>query len=346
MNRKYQLVKMHKPKIVGRKLVVALVAVVIATFSYAPKVGAKGNVSSASTLLRDAGSLLQAGKYDKARALYLEALKEDSLNQHALKNIGYIYSIRKDYKNSLRYLQKAEAIGHADADTYNLLGIAYAGTGDTLKSLKNYKQAINLAGDNAAYVKNYGAALVTASRFSEAIAALDSAHTMTPKDGEIDFLLGNCYAGLAKPEEALKSYRAAIESGYDTGELRYHLGMVSETAGDLWSAEEHYGIGISKDPGNLELRQRLAVLYLRAGVYNQAERLFKDNLSRDLDFVKSRIGLGTCYAFMGYSDSAYAELKTVRETHKDQYEAMKQMVEGANKYYKESKRKADSVSSR
>ncbi len=309
-----------------------------------------------SNILRDAGDLLKAGKLNQAKGKYLLALSEDSLNQHALKNIGYILSLQKDYKNSLTYLLKAEKLGHADADIYNLLGIAQGVVGDTVGSLTSYSKAVNLASDNVSYVKNYGAALVTAGRFSDAIPVLDSASALDPADGELKFLLGNSYAGLSKPKESIKNFRSAMDLGFDTGDLRYHLGMVSEAIGDFWSAEEHYGFGISKDPKNLELRQRLAVLYLRTGVYDQARRLLKDNLSRDPKYINSRVALGACYASMGFPDSAKIELQNVRRVDKKKYEVMKNLVSGATKQYNDSKnnsakgrnekRKADSASVR
>jgi tetratricopeptide (TPR) repeat protein len=304
-----------------------------------------------TTLLRDAGDLLKAGKLNESKDKYLKALAEDSLNQHALKNIGYIFSLQKDYKNSLAYLQKAEKVGPADADTYNLLAIAQSVAGDTAGSLISYRKAVNLSSDNVSYIKNYGAALVSAGRFTDAIPVLDSARALNPSDGELSFLLGNSYAGLSKPKEAIKSFRAAMELNYDTGDLRYHLGMVSESIGDFWSAEEHYGFGISKAPKNLELRQRLAVLYLRTGVYGQARRLLADNLTHDPNFINSRVALGACYAHLGFPDSAKAELQKVQRIDQGKYEVMKKLVDSATKQYNDSKNKnstnkADSATKR
>ncbi len=303
---------------------------------------AKAEIKSYSTtvLLQEAGSLLKAGKLDKAKDLYLKALEQDSLNRNALKNVGYILTMSDDNQQALIYLKRAEQAGHSDGDIYNLLGSAYGSLGDTTNSLASYAQAVILTPENGAYLKNYGVALVSAGNFTEALSTLQSAFSLAPADGELSFLIGNSYAGLEKPKEALKSYRGAVELNYDTGDLRYNMGMVSESIGDFWSAEEHYGIGISRDPKNLELRQRLAVLYSRAGVYKQAVPLFKENLSRDPNFINSRFGLGICYAFQGFPDSANAELMKVQRVDKSKYETMKKMIDGATKYYKESSKES------
>lgn len=293
------------------------------------------NVVAISQRLQRGGKLLADKDFLEAEKEFLVALEMDPDNLNALRNLGVLLTFKQDYLQAADYLQRAIKTKTADAPTYYDLAVVYGKMNDTTKSLANYREAIVRDSANTEYRRNFGASLLNALRYSEAVEVLSESISLDPTDGEAYYYLGNSYAGLANAPEAIKSFQKSLEFGFDHAELRYHLGMILENIGDVWGAEEHLGIASGMAPGNLEIRQHLGVFFVRTSVYDQAVRMFKENLSRDSNFVSSRIGLGAAYAYQGHLDSALAELKRVRKSNPEKGQTMSEMIKTASDYRKQ-----------
>lgn len=279
--------------------------------------------------LTRAGGALQQGNHQYAKESFEQALRFDSMNVNALKGLGTIASANGYHNNALAFFKRAASTGAEDSHIYHNLGVTYEILQQPESSFVAHKKAVELAPDNFVYMRDFGVALMNASRFSNAIVTLQKALKINPTDGETKYLIGNCYAALPDPQSAIKSFNEAIDLGYDNGTLRYHLGMACEIIGDKLSAEEHLGFAVGKSPDSLEYRQRLGVFYLQEGIPDQARNFFRDNLTRDSTFINSRIGLGVAYAYLGQMDSAYAELAKVKRISAERAQVMTGMIDRA-----------------
>jgi len=289
---------------------------------------------SLKVLLEKGGSEMKTNKLIEAEASFTSALRFDSTNLNALKNLGVIGVMREKYDQSIHFLRRAIAFGVADGDIYNLLGAAYAGRKELEPSLAAYTQALGRDSTNLDFRRNRAIALVHAGKFAEALPELGKVLAKRPDDGEIIYLMGDCYSGQQDAKNAVASYKLALDKKYNTVDFHYHYSIALVALGDIWSAEEQYGAAVRLAPDNLSVRQEMAVFYVMTSNFKQAVELFEENLRRDTTFVTSRIGLGAAYAYMGLNDKAQAELAKVRASNPDKVNMMKSMMVEGEAYRK------------
>ena len=264
--------------------------------------------------LQRGGNDLRNENYEAAVTSFESALGIDSLNLNALRNLGFILALRGDHKDAIRLWERADRHGIANADVYNNLGVSYGTLGQTEKALNNYSFAMELEQDNVGYMKNFATTALNAGLFEPAHLAMEEAVKLAPDNPEINYLLGNCHAGVGESVKAQRNYLKAIDLGYDNPELRFNYGMMLEAAGDMLGAEEQLGFASNRAPENLDYRQRLGVFYMKTGVYTQSAKNFHENLERDSTYINSRIGLAIAFANLGQMDSAYAQLAWVKKS--------------------------------
>ncbi|HSH00199.1 MAG TPA: tetratricopeptide repeat protein, partial [candidate division Zixibacteria bacterium] len=228
---------------------------------------------------------------------------------------------------ALRLLELAQRIGTADPQMLHDLGVLYGRLGRTNESFASHRQAVALEPKNFVFLRDYGAALLSTGQFSNAAQQLERAVRENPTDGESRFLTGNAWAGQDSVTRAINHWETALEVGYDTGPLRYNLGIALESIGDVYAAEEHLGFAVAREPDSLDYRQRLAVFYLRTNIPEQALKHFREVLARDSANLNARIGIGAAHALAGHIDSAYAELGYVRSVDSARAAVMSRMIE-------------------
>lgn len=288
--------------------------------------------------LQRGGNDLRNENYEDAVISFQRALDIDSLNLNALRNLGFILALGGDNENAIQLWERADRHGIADADVYNNLGISCGKLGQTDKALNYYSFAIELDQDNVEYMRNFATTALNAGIFEPAHIAMEAAVKLAPDDPEINYLLGNCHSGIGESVKAQRDYRKAIELGYDNPELRFNYGMMLEAAGDMLGAEEQLGLASNGAPENLDYRQRLAVFYVKTGVYEQSVKKFQENLEHDSTYVNSRIGLAVAFANLGQMDSAYAQLAWVKKSQPARAGEMMNLIKKAE----DNRKKSDS----
>lgn len=306
---------------------ISLIFIIFATLSIGSPAQAK--IDSLKIYLTRGGGALQQGNHQYAKESFESALRTDSLNVMALKSMGIIASANGFNRRALGFFSRALINGADDAGLHHNLAVTYEILNQTDSCFASHTKSIELDPENFGYLQDYGAALMNASRFSNAIVILQKALSVDPTSGQTLYMIGNCYAALPDPASAVESYKKALDLKYDTGKLHYHLGMNYLNSGDKLGAEEHLGFAVGKAPDSLQFRQSLATFYLQAGVPDQARNFFSQNLERDSTFLNSRIGLGVAYAYLGEMESAYAELATVKSVSQEKADAMNIMIDQA-----------------
>ena len=122
----------------------------------------------------------EQGKVQRAEALFLQALQQDSHNPDILKNLGMVMLDTGRYQNAVEYLQKSISIQPDDAKVHNGLGIAFQNINFLEESENAYKTAIQLKPDYEAAYSNLVSVLERRNRMEEARQYVDQAKALFP----------------------------------------------------------------------------------------------------------------------------------------------------------------------
>jgi tetratricopeptide (TPR) repeat protein len=136
-------------------------------------------------------------------------------------------------------LKEALRVDPYDATAYDLTGRVLAGKGELPEALYAFEKATHLRPGYAPHLYDYALALLSAGRFDDAQASVETALRSDANMAEAHELLGGLLARKQQLPEAAREYREALRlhPGFD----RAHLDLASVLAaqGDMPGAIEH-----------------------------------------------------------------------------------------------------------
>ena len=136
-----------------------------------------------------------------------------------------------------------------------------------------------------------------------------------PGDAELHYFLGSLLEYLARPQEAIRSYEAALRAGAGK-ELpaRYwlRLGLAQVAAGRLQAAEASYRTALQREPDSGEGHYRLGKLRFSAGRYAEAETLFGQAVQLDPSLAEAYYAWGLACVRNGKADQG----REILESHR------------------------------
>lgn len=134
-------------------------------------------------------------------------LEDDPLNLPALLNIGIAYT------ESGRNEAAIQAIGfylkhdQNNAEAWEAIGCAHLRRKEFDDAERCFKQAIEIAPENASVLRNYSILLGQTDRGRESYRMLRKSHAINPDDFLTTFALAAAYRFLGRRDEALELYR-------------------------------------------------------------------------------------------------------------------------------------------
>ncbi len=132
---------------------------------------------------RKAEGLNKLKKYDQAIVVLHSILDENPRSKNALKCIGHNYQLKKNWDSALKYFSSAIILDPLDYASFFDRGIAYAENKDTVKALKDIRQAMRLDSNQRWIGLNNIAYFVKLRQndFKGAITMFDRAIQLNPK---------------------------------------------------------------------------------------------------------------------------------------------------------------------
>ncbi|NWF76747.1 MAG: tetratricopeptide repeat protein [Nitrospirae bacterium] len=162
------------------------------------------------------------------------------------------------------------------SDAHFQLGLSYLNNNNIQPAFVEFQKAIDFDPDNKEAHNMIGVIYLTKLEdYSNAIIHFKKALNLDKNFSEVYNNLGNAYEKIGKHDEAIESYKAAIENPlyHNTALALYNIGM----------------------------------LYYKLARYDDAMDAFKESLKRNSDFYLSYYGLALCYNMKGqYDDAAVA----------------------------------------
>ena len=152
------------------------------------------------------------------------------------------------WQDSVSLFQQVVAVNPNNAMAQNLLGRAYAGSGQTEKAIDYYAAAVRLHPDVANAQYDLGSELIRARRFEEAETALTKALIMLPNDEALHNTRGVALMQAHQSAEAKKEFSRAIELQPDSAGPHFNLGKVLLAEGDYPAATNQFDLAVKLQP--------------------------------------------------------------------------------------------------
>ena len=140
----------------------------------------------------------------------------------------------------------------------DLSAVASVGSGDTLSSVPVVVPEIK---GNTASEFETAVSMIQDGRYSDAEVLLLDLTATQPELAGPWINLGLVYVALDQPEEARRSFEAAIAANPYNCTARNELGLLSRRQGDFAAAERHYLSCLEREPGNDAAHLNLGILY-------------------------------------------------------------------------------------
>ena len=190
-----------------------------------------GPTQSAADALGFAFRLHAAGKLDDAATIATDLVRRQPKLAGAHYLIGLIATARGEAARALEHLRQAERHGPASPSLSLALARAHAAGGFPDAAIAHYRAAVAGAPDVAEARFGYGAALLQAGRFLEAVEQLERDVALRPDHAEGYNNLGSALRELGRLPEAVAAFEQAVRLRPDYARALSNLGVALADAG-------------------------------------------------------------------------------------------------------------------
>ncbi|HKM70768.1 MAG TPA: FkbM family methyltransferase [Stellaceae bacterium] len=247
----------------------------------------------------------QAGRLDRAAALYRKALAKDPHHAEALHLLGVVAYQRGNLEESIALIEQAMPGLRDDLPEAHLnLGNALQGAGRLTEAADSYRRAIALnPGYGMAHTNlaralndqgrfeaglesamragelipdflgvhvNRAAALMGLGRMAEAETSLRRALDLMPERAETHYNLGRVLTALRRLDEAVESYQRAVALGPNYPEVHFNLGNAFYALRRFDKAAASYRRAIQLNPGYADALNNRGVILKQFGRFEEA----------------------------------------------------------------------------
>lgn len=263
------------------------------------------------------GSLLERqGQYDEAGKVYTQGLRiaPESDYLRMLASEAFLQAGRLD--EALRVASEIETEG-AGADLFRLLARIHQFRGDWPRAEATMEKAVEL--DPRSIESRYELANIylRTNKIEQAVHQFQELARIDPiREPEYRLQAAMRLMALDRPAEALAEYERLAELLSDYYEIHIRIGDLYGLMGDADKAIDSYlnALGAIEHPlQEIDVRQRLAILYNQRGSTQEALHQYQRIRELDPANVDARRYLGQAYLEMGDYEAALVELELLIE---------------------------------
>ena len=215
----------------------------------------------------------------------------------------------RQYEAALIMLQEISKLQVANADVFNLLGVAYRHCDDNNSSRKSFKKSIRLNPNNPSFYNNMGNLYTQEGKLEKAKTCFIDA--LKIDNSFIDALnnLGLTYQRLGSFEKAKEQFikLTTLNNRHFAGFAS--LGLVHQELGELEQAVEAYDKCLFINDKYLIALHNKAVSLKLQNKFEEAIQLFHKVLTLNPNIADTHQNLGSCYASQGQPEQAKEEFK-------------------------------------
>jgi Flp pilus assembly protein TadD len=185
------------------------------------------------------------------------------------------------------------------------LGQATMETGDYASAAGFYRRAHEQNESDFEALLGLGTAMSRLGAHDEAVRTLRKALAAQPGDPDARRELGNALVALGQPSLAIAEFEASFDKKQDARCLN-GMGVALDMLGEQAAAQEQYQAGLRLEPGNLSIRNNLALSFAVSGKYADSLRLLEPIARQPNATPRQRQNLALIYGLAGNRDKAAA----------------------------------------
>jgi tetratricopeptide (TPR) repeat protein len=249
-------------------------------------------------------------------------IREQFLDPYSFLRAGTANENTGDHKGAERAYRRGLEIAPNDAELHNALGWTLFQEGRSPEAVAEYEQALAANPANAKAHNNLALALVELGRLEEAASHFKRSLEIEPK-AEIYSDLGFTMARLGHPDEARADYQKALELDPNCASAHFNLAVTYVQAGAFAEAELHYRQALAGRP-TAETHNGLGYALSRQGRTDEAVAEFRKAIDVDPKFTPAYNNLADALAQQGKLDEAvqYYELSLAQKPSAAVYNAL------------------------
>ncbi len=214
----------------------------------------------------------------EAIAAYKTCYENDSENDDACYNLGYIYNGQGAYENALEWLNKANAI-KPGVDVFNEIGYANYKLKKNDEAINAYKSALKINEKNSTAYKGMGDVYrinYSPAKVTEAIENYVKATEYNPKSSGSLYGLAWCYNEKSRYEEAIPLLKKSTEMEKDFAPGYVELGYAQYMTGKYTDGLATLKAGLVQDNKNKLCRYYSGLIYIKQGDKTNATIIYNE----------------------------------------------------------------------
>jgi tetratricopeptide (TPR) repeat protein len=239
-----------------------------------------GRLPESMALARQGATASNDRDYDRAIALFSEAIQLAPDYASAFNSRGLAYSKKGDNDRAISDYNEAIRLDPHNSLAFSNRGWAYAGKGENDRAISDYNEAIRLDPHNSLAFNNRGNAYSKKGDVDRAISDYNEAIRLDPNNSLAFRNRGTAYSKKGENDRAISDYNEAIRLDPNNSLAFNNRGNAYSKKGDVDRAISDYNEAIRLDPNNSLAFRNRGTAYSKKGDkdraisdYNEAIRL-------------------------------------------------------------------------
>ena len=246
----------------------------------------------------------QAGELEKALSLIGKAVKINTRSPLATYNLGETYRLLERREEAADCYLRAATLKPDYAAAWNSLAMVRQQGGELADAEDAYRRAVNLMPESAELQNNLGTLLHDMGRLPEAEEAYCRALMLEDEYAEAYNNLGTLLKDLDRCEEAETAFRHALRFIPDSAEIHNNLGAVLCSLKHHNESVEHCRLAVQLKPEYADAHANLGAALSSQGMRSEAREEFAQALHYRPDLAASYNDMAARLQSLGCSGSA------------------------------------------
>ena len=279
-----------------------------------------------SPRLEEARALQKEGRFDAARTICEEIIREQGEHADTLHLMGLIAYQTGSAEQAAELIGRATVLDPSNALFHYHCGLAFQTARRFEAAIDSYDNAIAIAPNNVDALLNRGNALAALKQFEPALLSYNEAAALRPNSAVIYYNVGQVLLQLKEFALAAGSFSKAIELEPNYAEAHDRLGFALQKMKRLSDAEQSCRRAIALKPSSAEARYNLGTILASLERKIEAADCYREALALKPELVDAHNNLGAVLLALGATAEACDSFRTLLAANPAHEEAHSNLI--------------------